>query len=161
MQIDSSLSFSGVEVSGNEIRELDNGKAVAFIPKKAIRSITLNYGTSANRPIAQLIIGIILIGGGMIFFFPIIGFLIDAMQGNTSLNQHNGYKFFAFGAPLVFIGAVLIKEVFKKIYYLLIVTDDGSQKISFKEETELLQIRKFIREAEQKFNYHIDSNLEE
>ncbi len=154
------IKLYSVQFSSSEVCELDDGKVLVSIPRDKIRKLSLQRGTSANRPLPQFIIALILIVIGVFCSSPILRFLTDAMSANAGHASITGLQLLAFGVPMILIGIWLIAEIVRKKYYLLIQTEDGSQKIAFESKAELLRINLFIRDVHQEFGYSISSNLD-
>ena len=100
------------------------------IPKSDIVSITVCYGQSVEKPILQIIAGMLTVSlGFFIGVWPLVGYIYDAgtLRGGSKLLPYG------LAVPLILIGIYLIAPVFRRCNYLLIVTISGRRrKLSIK-----------------------------
>lgn len=98
---------------------MDGVQVVFCVPKTEIASITVIYGESVEKPLLQLIAGILMVLLGFIIgVWPLVPFVSDLGT------QINGKALLLLGsaAPLILIGISLIVPVFRRCNYLLITT---------------------------------------
>ncbi len=107
-----------IRFTAQEVQELDGNQIVVSVPRKEITSICLCYGEGVERPILQFIAGIIMSALGFILgVYPILGMF----RGET-VGEPIAVKPFAFAAPLIFIGVAVIIPIFRRSYYLLVIS---------------------------------------
>ncbi len=100
------------------------------IPKSEIVSITVCYGQSVEKPILQMIAGVLTsLLGFFMGVWPLVGYIYDpgTLKGGSKLLPYG------LALPLILIGIYLIAPVFRKCYYLIIATPSGKRKIPSKD----------------------------
>ncbi len=122
------ITCGNIRFSKQDIKELDGIQVMVSIPKTEIVSITVSYGESVEKPILQIIAGILL---------ALLGFCIGVwplLPAISNLGAQRGTHSFLFGfaAPLILIGIFLIVPVFRMCDYLLITTRSGRRKLQMK-----------------------------
>ena len=70
------VRYQGVEFSNRGVTLFGGQSKLLFVDKKDIRKINLQYGFQSERPIAEIVFGIIVIGLGVYFF---VKFLLEIL----------------------------------------------------------------------------------
>lgn len=70
------VRFHDVEFGPQGITLLSQQSKLLFLPKQDIRKITLKKGFQSERPIAEIVFGIFVIGLGLYFF---VNFLLEIL----------------------------------------------------------------------------------
>ncbi len=156
----SSIAYSKVEISGTDLRKIDDGRIVITIGKGEIRQIRLGYDTEARHPFLQYFFGFTL------FSLGLLG-LVVTFFANTGVRDVAASEPGEFVLPMIpvilwimaGIGFWLLLGIFRARYHLCIDTDNGVRRIFFDKTAEVTEIRQFIRMANQKFGYEIDSSV--
>ena len=134
------LLYLSVAISEKGLAELNGNRCVIFIPKEQVQSIEIRYGSQAERPLVQGIIGLALIGLGT------VGLSIMA-TGSLDMSRW-GLGFFVFGG----LGAWLLWEVLKRGHYLWVICSNDNRKLVFKGTIQKTELSGFVRSAAQ-FGY--------
>jgi hypothetical protein len=129
------ISFSDVEVSERGVSQLSHGKRTIFIPKEQIKSIEIRFGSRAERPLIQTILGALLVGLG------VAGVVILISAGYAGLRW--GVGFLIFGG----LGGFCLYEVLRKGYYLKVMFSNDARKLLFNGAVSRPELSSFIKEA--------------
>ena len=119
------------------------------VEKRNIRSITLRYGFQSERPIAQVIFGIFVIGLGVYFFIHLILHAlvnrIMYVDGLTSI-------------LLLPLGGWFIVDGLRKRLYFDVVLEKDRRKFPLGKNPDKGELQKFIKIATQ-LGYSIDAKI--
>jgi hypothetical protein len=126
------ITSGNIRFTEEDIQELDGNQVVVSVPRKEITSISLRYGESVERPILQLLGGIILCVIGLVIGVrPIIWVFFE----REPVGEPVALKPFAFAAPLILIGAAVIIPIFRRSHYLLVTTKNDRRKLTIRNVT--------------------------
>ncbi|MCM0082117.1 hypothetical protein L4X63_10995 [Geomonas sp. Red32] len=115
-----------VRFTETKIEELDDGQVMISIPKNEISSLQLSYGQTVEKPKTQLLAGsLLIIMGFFIGLWPLLGYLSESHPKGGAFGAIIGSAL-----TLFVFGFYLIKPIFSKGYYILIVTNHGSRKVN-------------------------------
>jgi hypothetical protein len=131
------ITFLNVKISGEGVSGFHRGKRTVFVPKEQIQSIEARFGSHAERPVVQLVFGIVLTSLG------IIGVVFMARAGVAGFRWGLGFIFF--GA----LGIFCLYEVMIRGYYLRIVFANDTRKIVFEGVVRRAELSGFIMQAAQ------------
>lgn len=135
-----------IAISETEIAEYDGHKKVVVIPIDDIKETVIEYGFSEERPITSIIIGFICLAPGVsLGLLPIYSYFSRFLKGERIGGGNVGL--FAFAVPLIFIGVYFIFKVFRRSYFLKIVTNTSNRKLPFNRNTEKTNIDIFSKEC--------------
>ncbi len=156
-----SVACSTVEISGSAITQLEGGAVVEAVSKEDIRKVTLCYNSRSRRPFLRFFIGFVLVLFGLIFLTAVF---LRAEGGVVFLSIRRSYVVGIPLFPILFWGMVgeglwLILGVFRGRYALLVKTERGDRKIFFRESTDVIEVREFVRRAVSNFGYEIDTSF--
>jgi hypothetical protein len=132
---DSKLSYLNIVISEKGLSEFSHGKRVVFIPKDEVQKIEVRYGSGAERPLAQIVVGLLLTALGC------VGVAMIFASGMRGLRW--GVGFIVFGA----LGAWCLYEAFKKTHYLQITCHKETRKLVLKGTFEEQAFSECIRNA--------------
>ena len=131
------LKYLNLAISEMGLSEFSQGKRVVFIPKDEVQKIEVRYGSSAERPLVQIIAGLLLIGlGGA-------GLLMIFESGMRGIRW--GIGFVAFGG----FGVWLLYETFKKTHYLQVTYRRETRKLVLKGAFQEREFSELARQAGQ------------
>jgi len=122
-----------------KLEELDGTQIMASVQKAEILSIELKFGESVEKPVRQILIGVLLcILAFVIGVWPLLGYFSDFKPGAKTPY----FQPIASAITLFIFGGFLILPVFKKAHYLLVTTSSGTRKLTVKgcEAAELIKI---------------------
>jgi len=129
------LSYMNIVVSEKGFSEFSHGKRIIFVPKEQIQNIEIKFGSQAERPLVQMILGLLLVGLGLVgLFFIISGGFAEVRWG---------IGFIIFGG----LGAFCLYEALKKGYYLHVISPNDARKLVIKGVIEKTELLKFIKAA--------------
>jgi hypothetical protein len=118
-----------ISFSGEHVKEFDGAQVMASIPKAEITSIKFSYGESVEKPVIQIIAGIVsCLLGFFIGVWPLAGYL-----SNLYMQRGGHIALIVFAIPLILIGIYLIVPVFSRCSYLLVNTQSGKRKLTMKD----------------------------
>jgi len=124
-----------VKISEQGLSEFSRGRRIIFIPKEQVQFIEVKFGSYAERPVAQIILGILL--GA----FGLAGLYLAINGGARGI--YWGFGLMGFGA----IGALCLYETFKQGYYLCVTCSKDTRKLLFKGTTQKTELSGFIKNA--------------
>jgi len=128
--------FSGVQ----------DGRRYATVDRNSIDAIYLKYGAASKHPVAQLIIGFILIGIGC---YPILGVIRMLTEGGLTISSY------FIGALLSLpIGCAVVFDLIKKQYFFEVMHKCGREIIVLTGST-ADEISEITSCAFEKFGYSI------
>ena len=156
----SSICYSKVEISGTNIREINGGRIALTIQKEQIRQIRLCCDTEARNPFCQYFLGFTLFSLGLLGL--VVTFLASAGGGGIATADPG--KFVIPFVPIILwimtgAGFWLLLGIFRARYHLCIDIGNGVHRIFFDRAADAMEMRQFIRLANQKFGYEIDISI--
>jgi hypothetical protein len=140
------LSYLNIVVSEKGLSEFSHGQRIIFIPKEQIQRIEIKFGSQAERPLVQIILGLLLVGLGLVGLFLLIS------AGFVELRW--GIGFILFGG----LGVFCLYEVLRKGYYLDVISSNDTRKLVIKGVIKKTELSKFIKTAVQ-FGYIFQNGL--
>ena len=129
------FSYLNLEISEKGISELSGGRRIVFIPREEIQSIEVRFGSNAERPLLQIIAGIILTAlgcAGAVMIFD-----------NPGRGLRWGLGFIIFGG----LGIWMLWEAIHKSHYLLVITRNDRRKLVFKGRWAASDFDQFTQDA--------------
>ena len=126
-------SYLNVEVSEKGISQLSDGRRTIFIAKEQIQNIEIRFGSRAERPLMQTILGILLVGLG------VAGLVLLITDGMAGLRW--GIGFVIFGG----LGGFCLYEALRKGHYLRVSTRNDSRKFVFNGRVKKTELSGFIK----------------
>jgi len=115
--------------SSEYIKEMDGKQVIVSIPKSDIIHIEVRHGESVEKPILNIIIGIVMIIiGCSLGVSPILDFIF-----NLGRQQGGNGMLVAFSLPLIILGISFILPIFQKRDYLLVFIRSGRRKLAIKD----------------------------
>jgi hypothetical protein len=140
------LKYDNISFSERGVFEIQRGRQVAGVLAPDIKQIRLQYGTGANRPIFEAIVGTVLllvgIKGLLLFIAAPMGFRYEL-------------ALMVLGA----IGASMLFDVLKRRYVLCVFATDRVHKLSFSGSANLAGIEIFRDEVHRRFGIEIQSEI--
>ncbi|MGA9778748.1 MAG: hypothetical protein WBS33_10810 [Verrucomicrobiia bacterium] len=127
-------------VSEKGVSEFGHGQRLIFVPKEQIQRIEVKFGSQAERPLVQIILGLLLVGLGF------VGLSLLISGGFVELRW--GIGFILFGG----LGVFCLYEVLRKGYYLHVISSSDTRKLVIKGAISKTEFSKFIKAAVQ-FGY--------
>lgn len=140
------VSYLNIVISENGLSEFSHGKRLIFIPKEQIQSVEIKFGARAERPLVQMIFGILLAGLGT------VGLSVVLTGGLRGLRW--GLGFIVFGG----LGVFCLYEALKKGYYLQIISTNDTRKLQFSGTIQKAELSQFVEQAVQ-FGYNFRNSL--
>ncbi len=114
------ISYLNIEINDKTITEMDDINIVIQLPVDEINTISYKYGCTAERPLVNIILGIIFIGSGL-HSLPSIYYWFT--EGGTITE-------FDFVIPMLSVlGLWLISTVVISRHYLHVFTVNDSRKL--------------------------------
>jgi hypothetical protein len=129
------LSYLNIQVSEKGLSEFSGGRRVIFIPKEQIQNIEIRFGSSAERPLLQLITGLLLLGLGI---------------AGVSMILASGWRGLRWGAGFIVFGGFgvwFLHETFKKNHFFKVVCHNDKRKLVFRGKLEKTEFSKFIKDV--------------
>lgn len=143
------VRFHNIEFSPEGIALLSQNSKLLFVAKKEIRQITLKYGFQSERPIVEIIFGIIVLGLGVYLILDII--LKAFIYRITHVEE-------LLGLLLLPIGGWFFIDGFRKRLYFEVKLDNDKRKFPLGKNPDKNELRKFTQYASQ-LGYVIDASF--
>jgi hypothetical protein len=134
--MEKSLTYLNIEISENGLSEFSGNRRIIFIPKAEIQSVKVRFGSSAERPVVQVIAGLLLLGLGIAGAAMVMA---SGMRG-VLRGLRWGLGFMVFGA----FGVWFLHETFKKTHYLHVTSHKDSRKLVFRGEFKDAELNQFL-----------------
>jgi hypothetical protein len=129
------MIYLNIEISAKGLSEFDGNRRVIFIPKEEIQTIETGFGSSAERPLLQLIAGLLLVGLGL------VGVAMIMASGMRGFRW--GVGFLVFGG----LGAWILYEAVKKSHFLRVICVKDTPKLVFRGTFRDVDCSKFITDG--------------
>ena len=143
------VRFHDVEFSPQGITLLSQQSKLLYLAKQDIRKITLKKGFQSERPIAEILFGIFVIGLGLYFFANFV--LVALVHGKIYLDD-------LLSLFLLPIGGWFIVDGLRKRLYFEVVLDRDKRKFPLGKNPDKGELGKFIKSATQ-LGYVIDASF--
>ena len=143
------VRYQSVECSDRGMTLFDGQSKLLFVDKKDIHKITLKYGFHSERPLAEIIFGVAVIGVGIYFF---IKFILEILINRIV------YVDDILSLLLLPVGGWFIVDGFRKRLYFEVTLNNDKRKFPLGKKPDLKELRKFIRAAIQ-LGYFIDTSF--
>lgn len=131
------MTYLNIVVSEKGVSEFSHGQRMIFVPKEQIQRIEIKFGSRAERPLVQIILGLLLVGLGL------VGLALLIVGGFVELRW--GMGFILFGG----LGLFCLYEVLRKGYYLHVISPNDTRKLVIKGAIQKTEFSKFIKAAVQ------------
>ena len=134
--------LAGVRVEVDAIHELDSDAPVVSVALADIRSVTLRFGLSAERPIAGLVLGLAFIAVGLALSILVLRDLVGAQILAGKAAAYIGTS------PVTFLlGVWLSRHSLRKEYFLDVQLENDSRKFPLRGNVQRPQIESFLHEV--------------
>jgi hypothetical protein len=130
-----SLSYQNVRVSDKGVSEVIAGRRMLFIPREQVQLIEAKFGSHAERPLAQIILGLLLLVVGL------AGLYLALLGGVRGL--YWGVGLVGFGA----IGLFCLYEAIRKGHYLSVTCSKDTRKIKLTGAIQIAEFSQFMKDA--------------
>lgn len=144
------LRFHGLVVSAAEIAEVQDGRRVTAIPRSAIRTIRLEHGIVAERPLLQALFGLALLVPGV--------FLGGRPWWRFFTTTHlPPFPKSVLIAPLflVFLGAWALRDVIRRGWFLRVETGNDARKLRIAGQVDRAALMAFIERVRNELRYDV------
>ena len=128
------LSYLNLAISEKGLSEFSDGRRIIFIPKEEVQIIEIKFGSSAERPIVQAIVSLLLITLGC------VGVTMLAC-GLGGLRWALGFLFFGC------LGIWFLYETLKRNHYLWVICRGDKRKLIFRGNFQEGEFSKFINDG--------------
>ncbi|MDB5035616.1 MAG: hypothetical protein JWQ98_2857 [Chlorobi bacterium] len=146
------IVYASVRVDEKGIMELDHGRRSVFVPRENVRSIELKQGSPAERPMVQLVLGMIIFGGALYWLSGVVAWWNTPWAIN--------YRFLIVPPPMLLLGSWLIYAALRKRYFLRICLDRGERKIVFRGDVDRDGLQEFMGATKRRFEMEIISRAD-
>ena len=143
------VRFQSVEFSNKGVTLFSGQSNLLFVDKKDIQKITLNYGFQSERPVVEIIFGIVIIGLGIYFF---IKFLLEILVNRIA------YVDDVLSLLLLPVGGYFVINGFRKRFYFEVILDNDKRKFPLGKKPDIGELKNFTKIASQ-LGYIIDTSL--
>ncbi len=132
------VRFQDIVFDAEGINLLSGQSKILFIAKRDIQKITLKHGFQSERPIAEIVFGIFVVGLGLYFF---LNFLLEIVVHRLIYLEDLLSLF------LLPIGAWFVIDGFRKRFYFEVVLNNDRRKFPLRKSTDTGELQKFIKTA--------------
>ncbi|HWE95966.1 MAG TPA: hypothetical protein VG269_18530 [Tepidisphaeraceae bacterium] len=141
------VACAGIQFDAKSLREVDSGRVMVLLSRADIRRVTLRHGSPAQHPVVQVIAGFIMLAMGAL---PTLYFLHWMREGGRFiLHIATMFLFPVLGVWFIYGG-------FIRRHYLDVETSTGNKKLQFSGKPQLVEIRSFLKTAENSFGYKVE-----
>jgi hypothetical protein len=143
------VRFHDIGFSTQGITLFSHESPLLFVAKEQVRKVTLKYGFQSERPVAEIVFGIFVIGLGIYFF---VNFLLTILvHGIIYLDD-------LLSLFLLPIGGWFVVDGFRKRLYFEVDLDNDKRKFPLAKNPDKSELQKFIKMASQ-LGYSIDTTV--
>jgi hypothetical protein len=147
--VDDAAQYLSIRFTRESLDEVDvDGTRLVCLPRDGITSVALVYGQSEERPLLQLVAGLVLVAVGLVFVVRILSWVL--VGGNIVDLE-------AFGVTLVPLGAWFVYRVFRKRHYLRVETGKEVRKLAFNGKAQPEMIGELLERARRELGYPCQS----
>jgi hypothetical protein len=132
------IFFNGILAAPNRISVVEGKTEVITVRKEDIKRITLDTGYQAERPIVQVVFGVIILG---IALYPLLRFL-SAPTGSSTMTTR-AFMLLC----LIPLGVWAIQSALKQGYFLNVELENDRRKLGFKTKCKKADLREFVRQV--------------
>jgi len=129
--------FNGILVTPDKISMVEGRTEVITVRKADIKKVSLGFGYQAERPVVQVVFGIVLF---LIAAYPILR-LYSAWMGYLRMYA---MEFMLLG--LIPLGIWMIRSALKYGYYLSIELENDHRKLGFQNECQEDDLKEFFKQ---------------
>jgi hypothetical protein len=141
------LQHENILVSGRGVFEVQSGKQIGGVQRTDIAQIRVAYASAAHRPVAEAIVGIVLVAAGI-------------LGVSLCLQSLKGFRYYAALLVIGVLGAAMLWDVLKRRYVLFVTARDGRlHKLSFSLAAYPAGIELFLQNVRQTFGLEIQSDV--
>ncbi len=140
------VRYLTVEMTADGIAEWDGDRHAVFVPREAIIGIELRRGAGGERPIVQVVVGVVLLAAGVV--------LLGALAA-VDRYPRGALRFAAGGAVLVVLGAYLLWSAVRPSLYLHVHVKGDARKVLIRGKADLPSLAVSLREASTRFGYEV------
>ena len=134
-----SAEYQGIRFTADHVAIMDGRVEAVTVPLSRIRSLTLQRGFTAERPLLEALLGLACLFLGVIAVRAATFWMFGSRYVSRSL---------ILLALLLPLGGWLVRDGLQRGFYLLAELDDGDRKFPISEELGA-DLKTFIRRAEQ------------
>lgn len=134
------IFFNGILATPERISMVEGKTEVITVRKEDIKRITLDKGYQAERPILQIVFGVIVLVITLYPMLKFLGVLMGLLRMNVTMTT-TGFVILCF-VPL---GAWMIQSGLKQGYYLSVELENDHRKLGFKTKCKKSELREFVR----------------
>lgn len=140
------IEYLGIEATRDAITQVERGRTTMRIMRDQICSVSIEYGSPSNRPMVQLVIGVLLIGLG---FIPIPWIVHWLLYGGKLP------KVIVFTLSWAAIGSWLVWHAISKRTFLRVDLNGRIEKLQFDGKPDPMTLQKFVRQLRDSLGYSV------
>lgn len=140
------VRYLTLELTTEGIAEWDDHRHAVFVPRDAIVGIELRRGPGGERPIVQIVVGLVLLALGVT--------LLGALAAAGGSPRTAGRVSVA-GAPLTIVGVYLLWSAVRPALYLYVRLKGDARKLLIRGKADLPSLAEALREASVRFGYEV------
>jgi hypothetical protein len=142
----------GVELGSDGAAEWMDGRRVVFVPREAVVGIELRRGIAGERPILQVLFGILTSLLGLLLLSSVAGVFDIVLAGGAS---RLAARLAAAGAPMMVVGGWVLWTGLRPTYYLQVRTATDRRKLLLARKVDLAAVSRALHDASHRFGYPI------
>jgi hypothetical protein len=140
------VEYRGIRISAEHVALLEGGRPPVSLPVRDVRRMTLEYGFTAERPLMEAILGIVLCALGALASIRVLMWLRD---GGTIRDLQ------ILLAVLIPIGIWLLRNALHRGHFLRIHMENDVRKLPFDGRLDM-EFSNFVRNVEALTHLEID-----
>lgn len=143
----------GVELGAEGAAEWMGRQRIVFVPRDRIVAVELRRGIVGERPVLQVVVGVVAIVLGLALLSSVVGVFESTWLWMSA-------RIAAAGAPLAMLGGYVLWSGVRPGYYLLVRTNDDARKLLFHGKIDLAEVSRVLEFAHARFGYAVEWNIQ-
>jgi hypothetical protein len=141
------LEYENIVASERGLFEVQHGRMMAHVLRPEIKAVRLIQSTSANRPVAEGVIGTCLAAIGL---YAAVSWILGRMAFSDYL-----IALLAAGP----IGAAMLYDVLRRRFVLLVDSEGATRKLAFSTRADREEIEHFCKAIQETYNIPIEAKF--
>jgi hypothetical protein len=135
-----------------------DGRRVVFVPREAVVRIELRRGIAGERPVLQVLFGVVTLLLGLVLLSSVVGVFDIVWRGGAT---RIAARLAAGGAPMMLVGAWVLWTGLRPTYYLRVRTAGDSRKLLLARKVDLATLSRALHDATHRFGYVVAWGIDE
>ena len=139
------LQLECIRLSDAGASEMDEHRAVIFVPREKIHRLELAFGSGAENPMVMLVLGLVFLA---LAIAPLVVFALMIIRDQGKMDVY-----FLTAVGFVIPGWWLLDLALRRRWYVRVQMQSGSRKLVFHKLRDPSAIASFMADAARRFGY--------